>query len=275
MTTSAHPVYLSLGNHLSEGRKTERGRRLLTLIPGLPQAEPDVHKKHHTYYCNLYFLRIYETIFDLVRKYEDGFELILPSASTDASAEKVSVLYPRIGVFTGDIPEMHSLTGVATSDSIRCVLKLKAMKTMGPEPESHGRRHEAGRLVAVRSHCHRCIRLFYNGLQFSHRVFVFFVVLLCVQWNRCTPRDPAVRQTLLEEFNLQQHGEKHPIPAKFSKAAKTSFRSNGYLPLLCNPLEHNRFSLLMGKDTIFDKMTCDELHMVRTSTCTYDLDVRF
>ena len=130
MTTSAHPVYLSLANHLSEGRKTERGRRLITLIPALPEKEPEVHASHYIYYNNIYFLRIYEAIFDMVRVWEDGFELVLPSDTIS----KVSTVYPRIGIFTGDIPEMHSFTAVAATDSIRCDLKHADTKDQPPPP---------------------------------------------------------------------------------------------------------------------------------------------
>ena len=120
-TQSSWPVFASLANHSNAARNSKWGKALVTMIDP-PEREEGQGPHEYSICSNMFFLRVYEKILDLINNWKGGFYMRLPGYTPPG---EFTLVVPRVGLFLGDLLEQRLLSATSQWHSARCVTQVQ------------------------------------------------------------------------------------------------------------------------------------------------------
>jgi hypothetical protein len=123
----AWPVYISLANHLSVGRNSTAGKRLITFIT-IPHKRRTESDNDYRFCKQVLYLRCMEEVLKLVHFWSGGLHLKLPGDT------EPHIYVPRLGVLIGDLMEVRMMLGTSSAYSARCVTRIDGHDSKSESP---------------------------------------------------------------------------------------------------------------------------------------------
>lgn len=223
-------MYLSIGNHESQGRDMLCGKRLLQLIRVPVERLTDAGDDYKLAMRTVFHAH-WDAVLRHINFWKDGFYLKMPSW------EHPRLVVPRIGLIIGDLVELWMVAGVLQSRSVRCGTPVDKSAKRGSNLTDDN-------LNAV-DDIRAAVRTSTSSAEAA------------AQPPSCVFTKSSQRRGLLLEWPYAWS-----VQNRRKGDAREAFRRAGFAPFVDIPWERPEYEEIMGSFSMYQRMPSDFLHQV-------------